>query len=475
MSGIRLAPAFCARNGVAVLSDDGELARIGMLDDSDSVLRLRMERSFPDARLAFEPIGADELSLTLARSCSAESAESAAARDSPGAPEDGESAIDRIDEEAPLVNLLNSLFLEAIERKASDVHIESGREGARVRLRVDGRLETVMRVSNGRAKALHARLKILANVNALESRRPQDGRISLAVGGNRIDARLSTVPTVEGESAAIRLLNRRDGPLALGDLGFRAEHLAFLSSVRDISAGLVVVTGPTGSGKTTTLSAMIRELNREGVKIVSLEDPVENRIEGVTQIQVNDEIGLTFDSILRRVFRQDPDVLTIGEIRDGKTAELAVRAALTGHLVFATLHTNSAMEAVVRLEDMGVAPYLVASTLRASIGQRLVRKRCAACGGVGSGARGGAMRGDAGCPACRGSGYSGRTVIAEIVPVTKDLALKIRSGAGVDDLAGHLSRKGFVTMSADAGDKIRAGITTKEEIRAELGVSDERA
>jgi type II secretory ATPase GspE/PulE/Tfp pilus assembly ATPase PilB-like protein len=469
MSRIRLAPAFCARNGVAVLSDDGELARIGMLDASDSVLRLRMERSFPGARLAFEPIGADELSLTLARAFAAESAEgSACAQDSSGATEGDESAIDRLDEEAPLVNLLNSVFLEAIERKASDVHIESGREGALVRFRVDGRLETAMRVSNGRAKALHARLKILANVNALESRRPQDGRISLAVGGNRIDARLSTVPTVEGESAAIRLLNRRDGPLSLGDLGFRAEHLAFLSSVRDISAGLVVVTGPTGSGKTTTLSAMIRELNREGVKIVSLEDPVENRIEGVTQIQVNDEIGLTFDSILRRVFRQDPDVLTIGEIRDGQTAELAVRAALTGHLVFATLHTNSAMEAVVRLEDMGVAPYLVASTLRASIGQRLVRKRCAACGGS-------ATRGNAECPTCRGTGYSGRTVIAEIVPVTKGLARKIRSGASADDLVGYLSRDGFVTMDADAGEKIRAGITTREEVRAELGASDERA
>lgn len=457
----RLSPDFCAHNGVAVLEDDGARARLGMLDVGDAVLRARIEKAFPDSRVSFERVDEETLSLTQARMFSEDDGRANPSGAGTAAMAvSADSAIDRLDGDAPLVNLLNSVFLDAIARHASDIHIESSESGGRVRFRVDGRLLTAMSLSPSRTAALTARLKVLANVNVLETRRPQDGRISLVVGGDRLDARISIVPTVEGESVAVRLLNRKDKPLLLGELGFLPEHLAFLSGIGERRSGLIVVTGPTGSGKTTTLSAILRNLNRDGVKIVSLEDPVENRIEGIAQVPVNDGLGLTFDSLLRRVFRQDPDIVMIGEIRDPATAELSVRAALTGHLVLATLHTESAPEAVVRLEDMGIAPYLVASTLRAAIGQRLVRRLCPACRG-------------AGCPACGGSGFAGRTVIAEIAEVRAALAEKIRSGATGCELERCLSAGGFTPIRTDAAAKVRAGVTTDEEVRSELGGSRE--
>jgi type II secretory ATPase GspE/PulE/Tfp pilus assembly ATPase PilB-like protein len=304
--------------------------------------------------------------------------------------------------------------------------------------------------------ALSTRLKLLSNLNVLETRRPQDGHIDITAERYSLDVRLSITPTIWGESIVLRLLNRAGAPLDLDTLGFSAKHRARLDAILGVPSGLVLVTGPTGSGKTTTLAALLTELNRNAIKVISIEDPVEYRIAGVTQIQTNDELGLSFDAILRRVFRQDPDIIMVGEIRDRETAELAVRAALTGHLVFATLHTNNALEAVFRLANMGIPAYLAGAVLKAVVAQRLVRKICPACGGTG-------------CNACAQTGCHGRTVIAETLCLDDELSGAICDEVSRTRLGALLAERGFTTLHDDADEKIATGITTAEEVRRELG------
>jgi type II secretory ATPase GspE/PulE/Tfp pilus assembly ATPase PilB-like protein len=432
-----------------------------MLDADDGALKARITKAFPESRVTFEAIDGEILQRELARYFSDEPADAGkVAFDASGRTENGGAVIDRLDEDAPVINLLNSLFLDAISRRASDIHVESESSSARVRYRIDGVLVTTLRIPLDRAVALASRLKLLSNLNVLESRKPQDGRLGLMLSGSALDVRISVTPTIYGESIVLRLLNLKDRPLSLDSLGFSAAHLEMIRRIIEYPSGLVIITGPTGSGKTTTLTAILRELNRDGIKIISLEDPVENRVEGVAQVQINEDLGLTFDALLRRVFRQDPDIIMIGEIRDAITAELAVRSALTGHLVFATLHTNSALEAAIRLEDMGVEPFLVASTLRAVIGQRLVRRICLSCSGKG-------------CPECLGSGYRGRTSLAEIVTVSPTLADAIRVSASASDLGRICEEGGFIPIRKDGAEKVRLGATTVDEIRSELGAVDE--
>ena len=290
----------------------------------------------------------------------------------------------------------------------------------------------------------------------LENRRPQDGHIEIQTDTYSLDVRVSMVPTIWGESIVLRLLNRSDTPFTLDSLGFSPQYAQCLRDILCSASGLILVTGPTGSGKTTTLAAILKELNTQNTKIISIEDPVEYRIGGITQIQVHEALGLTFDTLLRRIFRQDPDIIMIGEIRDIQTAELAVRAALTGHLVFATLHTNNAIEAVYRLQNMGIPAYMVAAVLRISIAQRLIRKKCPSCNAEG-------------CAQCLHSGYQGRTVIAEFIPVTPALAGMIAAGTGVEKMRTHLQKQRAQTLFDDANEKLAAGITTEAEIRRELG------
>jgi type II secretory ATPase GspE/PulE/Tfp pilus assembly ATPase PilB-like protein len=265
------------------------------------------------------------------------------------------------------------------------------------------------------------------------------------------------VPAIWGESIVLRLLNRSDSPLSIDSLGFSVSHSGYLRNIPGVPSGLILVTGPTGSGKTTTLAALLRELNIESVKIISIEDPVEYRIPGITQIQVHEELELTFDNLLRRIFRQDPDIIMIGEIRDIETAELAVRAALTGHLVFATLHTNSALEAIYRLQNMGIPNYMAAAVLRMVIAQRLIRKICPHCKSQG-------------CAHCSHTGYFGRTVIAEIIRFDVTLSDLIAGGITIDQLRSYLKEKNFKSLFDDADEKINSGISTESEIRRELGV-----
>ena len=456
MTSLKLSLSFCSHNRVVVLAVEKDMVRMGMRDYTDSILKKRIEKAFPTMHFQFEEINEDEFNLALSRFFSSDETLSRAGNIVAKENDIDGTAIDRLEEDAPLINLLNSIFLEAISKRASDIHIESDQTMARVRLRIDGHLRIVMEIPSERAAAISSRLKLIANLNVLENRKPQDGRIDMSMGSHLLDVRISITPTICGESIVLRLLNRSDTPINIVDLGFSEAHLGIIRRILTLSSGLILVTGPTGSGKTTTLAAMLRCLNKDDIKIISIEDPVEYRISGITQIQTNEELGLTFDSLLRRVFRQDPDIIMIGEIRDTQTAELAIRAALTGHLVFATLHTNSAIEAVTRLKDMDIPSYLLASTLRTIIGQRLVRRYCVYCHGPG-------------CSKCANIGYWGRTALAEVLPVSKTVSKLISVNASDEEILAAVDGGRFKSIRDDAVEKIASGITSEEEVFSELG------
>jgi len=454
MKAPSITPAFCATNGIIIIRYEDKTIFFGMLNVNDTILKTRVKKAYAEWQCVFQELDTETFNLKLSQLFSEE--ESSGGFSPETARDNRESIIDQVADDAPVVNLLNSIFLEAISKRASDIHIESGAYQTAVRFRIDGLLVTVKQINQERAVAVSARLKILANLNILENRRPQDGHIDVKTDSYSLDVRISTIPTVWGESIVLRLLNRSDSPLSLDSLGFSAEYAAYLQKILAITSGLILVTGPTGSGKTTTLAALLNELDINSTKIISIEDPVEYRIPGIIQIQVNEELGLGFDALLRRIFRQDPDVIMIGEIRDIETAELAVRAALTGHLVFATLHTNNSLEAIYRLQNMGVPPYMVAAVLKAVIAQRLIRKVCRDCMAKG-------------CARCSNTGYMGRTAIAEFISV--DLALQdmIAAGAVIEQLRSRLNNMRFKTLYDDAEEKVSSALTTEEEIRRELG------
>ena len=451
----RLTPAFCAVNKIMITRYEGKSVYFGLVDPEDAVLKKRVSKAFPGYQCVFERLEGEAFNLRLSQLFSEDQAMEGGFRE--GERDSRESIIDRVADDAPIVNLLNSIFLEALSKRASDIHVESGSEGTSIRYRTDGFLVSVKRITNERAMAISARLKILANLNVLENRRPQDGHIDVKTDLYSLDVRISIVPTIWGESIVLRLLNRSDSPLSLDSLGFSERNSLYLKSILALTSGLVLVTGPTGSGKTTTMAALLKELNIKITKIISIEDPVEYRIPGITQIQVHEELGLTFDALLRRIFRQDPDIIMIGEIRDIETAELAIRAALTGHLVFATLHTNNAVEAVSRLQNMGIPNYMAAAVLKMVIAQRLVRKVCPECGGKG-------------CDRCAHTGFAGRIVVAEFIPVDTALSDMISGGAAIERLRRYLQDRKHRTLFDDADEKAASGITTESEIRRELGV-----
>jgi general secretion pathway protein E len=350
---------------------------------------------------------------------------------------------------------VNDLIARACEVRATDIHIEPFQGRLLVRFRIDGLLQLVP-VPAGLARVqglLTSRIKVMAQMNIAERRLPQDGRIHFPYGEEAFDIRVSTVPVPSGESINLRLLPRNRKALALQDLGIGPEMLGSLQRLIHKPNGLILVTGPTGHGKTTTLYACLAEINSSERKIITIEDPIEFLLAGVNQIQVHAKIGLTFGRGLRSILRQDPDVIMVGEIRDTETAEIAIRAALTGHLVLSTLHTNDAAGAIVRLIDMGIEPHLVASSVSAVIGQRLARRTCSACEGSG-----------VGCPACSGSGLRGRTGLFEFLLLDEsfhDLILKRAPASAIRQLA---TRKGMKTLSEDGQSKVDAGLTTMAEV-----------
>ena len=378
-------------------------------------------------------------------------------------------------DDSPVIRLINALLLEAIKLGASDIHIETQERRLVVRFRIDGVLREVIEPKRALAPMLVSRIKVMARLDIAERRMPQDGRVSLRIGGHEIDVRVSTIPTQHGERVVMRLLDRSGVKPELGSLGMSSRDSELLGRLLERPNGILIVSGPTGSGKTTTLYAALTRLNDRRRNIMTVEDPIEYELDGVAQTQVDASIDMDFARGLRAILRQDPDVVMVGEIRDCETAQVAVQASMTGHLVLTTLHTNSAVGSITRLIDIGVERFLLAPMVIGLVAQRLVRKLCEQCrtAGVVTDADA-ALLGNAiapgekiwrptGCAACHGEGYSGRTGLYEIVPIDKTLEVLIHDGASQAELT-QAARENSPSLLADGVDKLRAGLTSVAEV-----------
>ncbi len=379
-------------------------------------------------------------------------------------------------EEAPIVKLVNTLVTRAVNERASDIHVEPGERDLRVRFRIDGVLKEVMTTPRSVSGAVVSRLKIMAELNIAERRVPQDGRVSLRVGGRQIDLRVATLPTIYGEKVVIRILDKDDAILRLSDLGFLPGSLERFESSYSKPYGAILVTGPTGSGKTTTLYSTLNVLNQPHKNIITVEDPVEYRLPGVIQVQVHRKAGLLFSTALKSILRSDPDIVLIGEVRDSETAKIAVEAALTGHLVLSTLHTNDSASSVGRLIDMGVEPFLVSSALDSIVAQRLARRICDRCRqprdatpemlgemGLPQGER--VTVYDAiGCKVCSETGYRGRLSINEVLLVSEEIQRMAVERRPSDEIKAIAVEQGMRTLRQDGMEKVRLGQTTFEEV-----------
>ncbi|OPY57742.1 MAG: Type II secretion system protein E [Pelotomaculum sp. PtaU1.Bin035] len=381
-------------------------------------------------------------------------------------------------DEAPIVRLVNSIFLQAIEQNASDIHIEPQRHQVRVRYRIDGMLREMMLLPKKICSAVISRVKIISNMDISVKRIPQDGRFQLKFGTREIDLRVSTLPTVYGEKVVTRLLDRSMKSCKIEQIGFGTLNLRRFTSALKSSHGMLLITGPTGSGKTTTLYAALNEINTVEKNIITVEDPVEYILEGINQTQVNIKAGMTFAASLRAILRQDPDIIMVGEIRDSETAEIAVKAATTGHLVLSTLHTNAAAGAITRLVDMGIEPFLVASSVLAAVAQRLVRLICPECRqaymlapdapertfiGFGPEKPVTLYKGT-GCDNCGNIGYRGRMAIHEVLPMTASLRPLIIRNAPTDEIKQKALAEGMISLKMDGIHKALAGLTTIDEV-----------
>jgi general secretion pathway protein E len=386
--------------------------------------------------------------------------------------------------DAPAIRRVNQILERAVAARASDIHLEPQDGGLRVRHRIDGLLRDVDLLTTEEHPVIVSRVKILANLDIVERRLPQDGRCRVTVEGRAIDVRVSCLPTMHGESIVLRLLDKTNAPLTLPELGFGRTIEGALDRLLAANQGIFLVTGPTGSGKTTTLYAMLQRLNDPARKLITVEDPVEYELPGIHQMQVRPRIGLEFANVLRSVLRHDPDVIMVGEIRDLDTAAMAIQAALTGHLVLSTLHTNDAASAVTRLADMGVEPYLMTSAIRGVMAQRLVRTLCPHCKAVDSG--GGAalaaldpelvseaaslsVHRPLGCERCGGTGFTGREAIAELVMVDDAVRAVILARGDAGEIAACAARAGSETMRRDGLRKVMAGRTSIDEVLRAVG------
>jgi general secretion pathway protein E len=372
--------------------------------------------------------------------------------------------------EAPVIRLVNALIAQAVEKRSSDIHIEPFEKEFRVRYRIDGVLYSQEPPPRELKAAIISRVKLMAKLNIAERRLPQDGRIKVKSLGREVDLRVSTLPTLYGESVVMRLLDRSAGDFYdLQKLGFDERMLSRMQYYTSLPHGIFLVTGPTGSGKSTTLYSALKRINQADKKIITIEDPVEYQMDGINQIHVNPQIGLTFAAGLRHIVRQDPDVIMVGEIRDRETADVAIRSALTGHFVYSTLHTNDAPSAVTRLTDMGVETYLISSSLVAVLAQRLVRTICRNCrvsAGTSLTPEGEMIetfRG-AGCDTCFGSGHTGRVGIFELMELNDEIRKKIMANADALDITMSARRNGMRNLREDGWSKVRSGVTTVEEV-----------
>ena len=428
-------------------------------EEITSAIHVLMEESFSSTEEAMEDISDEDLgSISF----------------------DLEEAQDLLDfsDEAPIIRLVNKLFYQAVKERASDIHVEPYETKLTIRFRIDGTLYERLNPPKAFHSAMVSRLKVMAGLDIAERRMPQDGRIKIKIAGKDVDIRLSVIPTAFGERLVMRILDRASVLLGVSDLGMDGLDKRSFERIIHSSNGIVLVTGPTGSGKTTTLYAALGDLNSPVRNILTVEDPVEYQISGIGQIPVNTKVGLTFAKGLRSILRQDPDIVMVGEIRDVETAEIAIQASLTGHMVFSTLHTNDAASAVIRLIDMGIESFLVSATLRAVVAQRLVRRICDKCKesytpdevvleelGIDLKGKGSmAFYRGAGCDSCSGTGYKGRIAIYEILVVNEAIRRLIVEAADMDDIRNEAIKGGMVTMKGDGIRKVEAGKTTPEEI-----------
>lgn len=387
--------------------------------------------------------------------------------------------VTEVHEDAPIVKFVNLLITQAIQDRASDIHIEPAERDLRVRFRIDGVLHEIMRSPKTITSGVTSRLKIMADINIAERRIPQDGRLSVNINGRKVDLRVATLPTVWGEKIVMRILDNSTAMLKLSDLGFGAENYEVFSRSFTKPYGMILVTGPTGSGKSTTLYATLNIVNKPEVNVITVEDPVEYRLPGINQVQTNAKAGLTFAAALRSILRSDPDVVLLGEIRDQETAHIAVEAALTGHLVLSTLHTNDAPSAIVRLTEMGVEPFLVGSALDCVVAQRLARRLCPKCKEEYVPTRESLLENRfplhpdepvptlfraAGCAACAKTGYKGRLALHEVMAVSEDIERLAVERASTMAIARTAREQGMITLRDDGLRKVRAGATSIEEI-----------
>ena len=409
------------------------------------------------------------------------------------APEAQRDAEADVDQDAAVVRFVTDVITQAVDDQATDIHFEPQEGQLRIRYRVDGLLvpvsvpENLLRFQD----AIISRVKIMARLNISERRLPQDGRINFKAGGNTLDIRVSTIPTIYAESISLRLLNKRKEAYTMDRLGMSAEEQSQIREVLDYPHGIILVTGPTGSGKSTSLNAFLRQINSTDLRIITIEDPIEYEVPGVNQMQVRSEIGLTFASALRHVLRQDPDVIMVGEIRDRETADIAIRASLTGHLVFSTIHTNDAPGAITRLVDMGIEPFLVASALELVIAQRLVRRLCPECTRPAPVSKirlleslailgcspaeadtVSELKAPVGCDRCRGTGYRGRIGLFEIFRLNEEMHTMVLRRESTRTLAQSARTHGMRTLGQSGWEKVKAGYTTLEEVLRVITISD---
>ncbi|WP_194074650.1 GspE/PulE family protein [Oceanobacillus halophilus] len=391
---------------------------------------------------------------------------------------DSEAILDTENEgdEAPVIQLLDQLLTTGVQLRASDIHIDPQEASVHVRYRIDGQLQTEKIVSKQMQNSLIARIKILADLDITRTRLPQDGRIKTTVGVTPVDLRISILPTVYGEKVVIRILDLSSTLLDLSELDFSEENKDKFTKLISQPSGLVLLTGPTGSGKSTTLYAAMNELNQENVNIITVEDPVEYQLEGINQVQVNSRVGLTFAEGLRSILRQDPNIVMVGEIRDHETAEISIRASLTGHLVFSTLHTNSAVDTIPRLFDMGIEPYLVVSSLSGIVAQRLVRKICRDCQTEReltemerdifqrNGVQAEYVYYGKGCSVCHQKGYRGRLAVHEVLYLDGEIKRMLLNHASMADIRDYAKSQGMSFLMQDGLEKVKSGLTTMDEI-----------
>ncbi|MDR2965504.1 MAG: GspE/PulE family protein [Treponema sp.] len=466
---------FISYRGAVKLNETQEEVHIAIVDGSDTQLRHDLESFHMPKKTVFFGITKAELATFIGETTDIEPVASKRAKEN-----DRSIALDSITSGAPVVNIINAICIEAIRLEASDIHIEAQAESVQIRYRIDGVMRTIKKIDKSVFYTVSNRIKIMANLNPLEQRLPQDGRMSVTLENITVDLRVSIIPVADGESIVLRIFNTSAKLLSLDELGFYPKELNAIKAAVKNPFGLILLTGPTGSGKTTTLHALIANLPIPDLKIITIEDPVEQLIPGVNQVQINDEIDLSFDSMLRRVLRQDPNVIMVGEIRDTATAELALRSSLTGHLILSTLHTNDSVSVITRLENMGLEPFLIAAVLRCSVAQRLVRKVCQSCRKnvtinkkikslfTKYKVEGNSMYESSGCLDCEDTGYKGRTIISEVFMVDKAIEEMIAMQKPINEISKYALLHGMGSLAKNALQKVADGITTIQEVEREV-------